>query len=315
MAILKIVEANQPMVLIAQPHRSGGTLLAQLLDGHPQLHGHPPELNLGPAWPSLDLTKPAEELFKAIQEKHLVKAFGDGYHKDGPARKLGLSQQVMSFPLVLRPKLHAKLFLRLAAQRGLKTQRDVLDCYFTSLYSGWQNYANVDGVKRWIVAFRGRYKHDLDRFFADYPDGRTMAIIRDCKAVIASKSRYDGEMHADGLQRHVRGWNNQAKSRLVAKASYGDRMFLMTYERLIGDPEGTMRKVADWLGIAFDPILLTPTFNHSPIKANSSFEVADVGVQTTARENWRKVFSEQEAAEIDGATAELYNEVERRSDA
>jgi hypothetical protein len=75
-----------------------------------------------------------------------------------------------------------------------------------------------------------------------------------------------------------------------------------------------MRKVADWLGIAFDPILLTPTFNRQPIKANSSFAVPDVGVQTVMRENWRKVFSEAEAAEIDRATGATYREVEQSSD-
>jgi hypothetical protein len=314
MTSLKTVEANQPMVLIAQPHRSGGTLLAQLLDGHPELHSHPPELNLGPYWPSLDLTLPAEALFDAIRERHLIIAFKHGYSKDYVARKLGHSQQVMSFPLDLRPKMHAKCFSRLAAERGLKTQRDVIDCYFSSIYTSWQNYANIEGEKRWLIAFRGRYKHDLDRFFLDYPDGRTMAILRDCKAVIASKVEYDRE-HARELWRHVKGWRRGCESRQIAKAQYGDRMFLLTYERLLGDTEGTMRKVADWLGIAFDPILLTPTFNRMPIKANSSFVVADVGVQTAMRENWRKVFSEDEAAEIDRESAATYKELELASDA
>jgi hypothetical protein len=314
MAPNKVIEANQPMVLIAQPHRSGGTLLAQLLDGHPELHSHPPELNLGPNWPSLDLTRPAEELFEQISERHLRIAFKHGYSKDAPARKLGLSDQVMSFPFDLRPTLHAKIFRRLAAERGIKDQRDVLDCYFTSLYSGWQNYANVDGQKRWLIAFRGRYSHDLDRFFLDYPDGRTMAILRDCKAVVASKMRYDGD-HARDLARHVRGWGNQCGSRLDAKVRYGDKMFLMTYERLISDTETSMRKVADWLGIAFDPILLTPTFNRTPIKANSSFTVSDVGVQAKMRENWRSVFTEAEAAEIDRTARAIYQEVERTADA
>jgi hypothetical protein len=313
MGAIRIVEANQPMVLIAQPHRSGGTLLAQLLDGHPELHSHPPELNLGPHWPSLDLTRPPEELFDQIRERHLLTAFKHGYNKDGPARKLGLSEQVMSFPFDLRPKLHTKVFRRLAAEQAPKTQRDVLDCYFTSLYSCWRNYANVDGKKRWLVAFRGRYTHDLDRFFLDYPDGRTMAILRDCKAVVASKMRYDGE-HARDLARHVRGWGNQCRSRLEAKVVYGDRMFLMTYERLLNDTESCMRKVADWLGIAFDPILLTPTFNSTPIKANSSFAVPDVGVQTGMRENWRNVFAEAEAAEIDRAAKTIYRQVEQAAD-
>ena len=38
---------NQPLLLISQVQRSGGTLLSQLFDGHPQVHAHPHELKIG----------------------------------------------------------------------------------------------------------------------------------------------------------------------------------------------------------------------------------------------------------------------------
>ena len=48
-----------PLVLISQVQRSGGTLLSQLLDGHPELHAHPHELKIGYptkyTWPRIDL--------------------------------------------------------------------------------------------------------------------------------------------------------------------------------------------------------------------------------------------------------------------
>ena len=57
-----LIEVRQPLVLIAQPNRSGGTLLSQLFDGHPQLHVHPWELEIGDRWdewPELDLERTA----------------------------------------------------------------------------------------------------------------------------------------------------------------------------------------------------------------------------------------------------------------
>ena len=38
---------TSPLVLISQVQRSGGTLLSQLFDGHPELHAHPHELKIG----------------------------------------------------------------------------------------------------------------------------------------------------------------------------------------------------------------------------------------------------------------------------
>jgi hypothetical protein len=38
---------TSPLVLISQIQRSGGSLLSQLLDGHPELDAHPHELKIG----------------------------------------------------------------------------------------------------------------------------------------------------------------------------------------------------------------------------------------------------------------------------
>src|SRR5919198_369926 len=57
-----LVEVREPLVLVSQIQRSGGTLLSQLFDGHPQCHAHPGELHIGwprkRYWPPLDLERP-----------------------------------------------------------------------------------------------------------------------------------------------------------------------------------------------------------------------------------------------------------------
>lgn len=45
--IAHLVEITQPLVLISQVQRSGGTLLSQLFDSHFQCHVHPGELHIG----------------------------------------------------------------------------------------------------------------------------------------------------------------------------------------------------------------------------------------------------------------------------
>jgi len=53
-----VVRVREPMVLVSQIQRSGGTLLSRLFDGHPECHAHPYELKIGhkARWPKLDLT-------------------------------------------------------------------------------------------------------------------------------------------------------------------------------------------------------------------------------------------------------------------
>jgi hypothetical protein len=75
---------------------------------------------------------------------------------------------------------------------------------------------------------------------------------------------------------------------------------------LLADTEGAMRRLADYLGIAFHQTLRTPTFNGRPIKADSSFVVKEYGVLTAPL---RRAESELTAAEvdfIDQQAADLY---------
>ena len=53
-----VVPVREPLVLICQAQRSGGTLLARLFDAHPQCHAHPHELHIG-AQEAAHLARPA----------------------------------------------------------------------------------------------------------------------------------------------------------------------------------------------------------------------------------------------------------------
>jgi hypothetical protein len=315
-----LVDASQPLVLIAQLNRSGGTLLTQLLDGHPELHVHPGELKMGPGWPLLSMADPPDVLMKSLQEKNLFHAFRDGYSKDRPAKKIGHHEQLEQFPFMLPPDLYCELFLGLAAERTIETQRDALDLHFTALFNAWLDNQNLyGGPKRWIVAHRGRMRsrENLARFFQDYPDGRHITCVREPKGRIASKLRYisgrGGDPHpgAGELPRGARpeGWRAATQLQIDAKERYGDRVFLLTFETLVTETEGTMRALAAWLGIRFDSILTEPTFNRFPIKANSSYPVDRHGVRREALENWRSVLTDEQAEIIDTCARDLYERV------
>ena len=69
-----------------------------------------------------------------------------------------------------------------------------------------------------------------------------------------------------------------------------------------------MRYLAHFLGIRFDEILLTPTFNKSPIKANTSFELEEAGILQSALMRY-KTLKGDEIEIINKMTREEYQKV------
>ena len=65
-------------------------------------------------------------------------------------------------------------------------------------------------------------------------------------------------------------------------------------------------------GIIFDDILLMPTFNKIPIKANTSFNAPPHGIINSTLDRY-KTLSTQELETIRGMTDELYRDVSKRA--
>jgi hypothetical protein len=73
-----------------------------------------------------------------------------------------------------------------------------------------------------------------------------------------------------------------------------------------------MRFLAEFLTIEFDDILLTPTFNKFPIKANRSFKVKDQ-VALNSPLSVEKTLTEHEVDTIEKETSEIYSLVRRET--
>ena len=77
---------TSPLALISQIQRSGGTLLSQLFDGHPELNAHPHELKIGYptkyTWPKLDLKDDPNRWLETLFEYSVLSHFKKGYKKE-----------------------------------------------------------------------------------------------------------------------------------------------------------------------------------------------------------------------------------------
>ena len=284
------VEVREPLVLISQIQRSGGTLLSQLFDGHPECHAHPHELKIGYPrefnWPPLDLARP-EACFEVLFEKKTIRHFLTGYYKRG-ARKPGDTGKKNAtwhpydvFPFLFLPRLQKAIFDSCIAARPPAGERDVLDCYFTSYFNAWLDNHNLyTGPKRVVTGFTPRLMMEpgnVERFFSAYPDGALISIVRDPRTWFVSASGYKPERYAD-VEVSLGLWRQSTEAALDVAEPFRERVLVLTYEQLIEDPEATMRRIAERIGITMSPELLVPTFNGRPIRANSSSSVERYGI-------------------------------------
>jgi sulfotransferase family protein len=306
------VPVREPLVLVSQIQRSGGTLLSQLFDGHPECHAHPHELTIGypksQHWPRLDLDDPSS-WFEMLYEKYPQKHFRRGYQK--PAERPG-SDDFDVFPFLFLPRLQRAIFDAAAAETPIERDRDVFDCYFTSYFNAWLDNQNLyTAPKKIVTGFAPRLNAksaSVDGFFAAYPDGFLVSIVRDPRAWYSSLRKQSPERY-DDVDAAVERWRMSTDAALDARERHGDRVLVVTYEALVGETEATMSRLAAALGISMSPVLVEPTFNGRPIRANSSEAVGGYGVRRERTTGYREVLEPETIARIDAQAGRLYDRV------
>jgi hypothetical protein len=122
------------------------------------------------------------------------------------------------------------------------------------------------------------------RFRNDYPDGWLISIIREPLGWYQSVKQRMIDYPDRRTKRYAQDLTpyagfGEAQAAYLANVTsmrenarlFGERFILVDYDRLLADTEGTMRDLAERIGIDWHPSLLQQTFNGMPIKPNSSF--------------------------------------------
>ena len=302
----RIQPINAPLALISQIQRSGGSMLSQLFDGHPQVHAHPHELKIGypkkQYWPPIDLNERPERWFEILFEDSVVGHLRHGYKK--------MDKYEETFLFLFLPSLQKKIFLNYLNSIETVAIRDVFDAYMTSYFGAWVNNQNQLGVKKYITAFTPRLAMmdtNMASFFNIYPRGRLISVVRDPRNWFPSATRHQLDKYGD-IEKALDQWVDSAHSMVRNKQKYGDRVCIITFEDLVSRTEAVMHYLAEFLNLNFDNVLLTPTFNKFPIKPNTSFKLEKPGIMASALERY-KTLSREELAVVEKATGKIYGEV------
>ena len=271
--VYRLVRVDQPLVLMTQAPRSGGTLLMRLFDGHPECHALPHELStLLPS--SLPLPREADRAWKVLHHAMLETWFVGGLR----AGKGQLSRDSTRYRFLLPPLLQRRVFDHVLGKREPGSDRDVLDAYLTSYFNAWLDY-RPGPAPRWVTGFEPSAILQPDRlrcFRELYPDGRLVSVVRDPAGWAVSAARRNARYADRGVA--IATWREAVETARRLHEERPGEVAIVPFEALVGQTERMMRALADFLEIEFTDDLLAPTLNGRATKANSSFPVEAAGV-------------------------------------
>jgi hypothetical protein len=281
--------------------RSGTNLLARVLDAHSQI-----EIALDPFMP----------LFKAIRNATILHEanaaaragfdpsvpFQDGYQSaQGYALLDTLLASALSAPIAegglpaLREAASARATLEapdIAARAGaLAGMRcDALMASALDLVAACRARAATRwvGLKEvWVLDF-------LPALARAFPTAKFIAIERDPRAVIASLATLaarDPSQHAHPIS-YLRHWRKSVvlARRFAEDPTLAERFHRVRYEDFVRQPEATGQRLADFLGVGFEPNLLAPSEardGRATWQGNSSYRGVVKGISNDSLSRWR----------------------------
>jgi len=268
-----ISPVTAPLALISQIENSGGSLLNQLFDGHPEIHCHPQEFLIGyphqSEWPKIELKDNPQRWFEILFEEGLLEHMKKGNTQTEKLDSLS--------HFVFLPHLQKQIFIRFLKSVKPIKQRDVFDAYMTSYFGAWLNYRNLGQPKTMVTAFApwlASIEKNTDDFFEVYPAGKVISIVRNPTSLFESACAKNPQLTAD-IRRAVSEWQKSMRTLRSNKQKFRERVCLIKSEDLVANTQAVMRYLADYLGINFDTILLKPTFNSCPIPGQKHFPKAE----------------------------------------
>jgi len=286
---------HQRACFIAGQAKSGTTLLAALLDSHPELVVLPQETAYFPTV----LTKYGERGRRA-QFDYLTKESFSRVLFSGEPRWRG--HEYTDFP-------QQKFFetFEHAAFDPANAGRDLLSLMAES-YAGTFGIP-LEGIKRWIEKTPANRNH-IPAILAHFPHAKLLVTMRDPRAILAAQIALEKTRKTKRFSVYyvIAHWRVAAK--LAGRVRDGKIPGLMVpYEQLVREPSMSMQKVCDYLEIRFDPeIVLKPTKVAQLWPGNSAAAVDFSEISPEPATRWEGELSEDEIGWVEWHCRDLMPE-------
>ena len=139
-----------------------------------------------------------------------------------------------------------------------------------------------------IVEKTPRHLEFLDQITTWFADAKIVIIVRDGRDAVESLCKVEWG-HSNPV-RHAGQWRENVRTALASKRKWPDRVHLIRYEDLLVDPRVELDSICDFIGVKFDPEMITGDDKTSAIpdweqswKANSGDKI-----DPSLTQKWRK---------------------------
>jgi Sulfotransferase family len=286
---------DQRACFIAGQAKSGTTLLAALLDSHPELLVLPQETAYFPTVLTKYRDAGRRAQFDYLTKESFSRVLFGGEPKWREHEYAGFPQQKF-----------LETFERIAFDPA-NANRDLLVLMAES-YAATIGVP-LDRIKRWIEKTPANRNH-VDKIFARFPQAKLLVTLRDPRAILATQIALEKTRQTKRFSVYyvIAHWRVAAK--LARRVQGGDVPGLFVqFEPLVSAVSTVMKNVCDYLEITFDPnVVLTPTKIGQSWGGNSAAQIVFSKVTAEPASRWERELSEDEVGWVEWHCRDLMPE-------
>jgi hypothetical protein len=263
-------------VFVCGHHRSGTTLLQELLDGHPELRVLPSEGTYLTSFLDVARRDPTPQAIDRFATEWIARLVDPN---EEPHFKLG-RRAPGGDPYVLFAR---RLFgWRLALLHAFPDHSPFV--LLLALIAALTDPASRGATPhQWVEKTPLNERHTSR--LATFAKARFIHVVRDPAATLASLLSLRRKAGLPEGDRAVLAWGIGRSLSLATQNArrFTGRYLVVRYEDLAGDPASEMERVRSFLGLSPHPSLTTPTVFGHPVRSNSSFERGTAGIVRSPR--------------------------------
>lgn len=265
-------------VFILGAHKSGSSLLRNLLDGHSELFVLPLECHffqMARYWVDYRLRRTSPEHLSYNEIKQSYIQLVEHYNN--------VSDPMADANLVGRINVHA--FQAYLLDQPVTSLTDLICEFAKGLHIGLYNSSLPDG-KRVVEKSveHAEFAVDLKNMF---PDAKFIHIVRNPYANLVALRRYQMRRKSYPLIPHNLSALKNSFYYLYRNQRQIEPYLVVRYEDVLLDTKSTMMKIANFIGINYDENLIEPTSLGSQWEGNSSRNQRFDGVSSQNMNLWQ----------------------------
>ena len=272
---------DQRACFIGGQAKSGTTLLAALLDNHPELLVLPQETAYFPTALTKYRDGGRRAQFDYLTQKSFSRVLFGGAAK-------WREHEYKDFP----QQKFLEMFERIAFD-PVNASRDLL-ALMVEAYAQTIGVP-LDGIKRWIEKTPANRNH-VDEIFARFPHAKLLVTLRDPRAILATQIALEKTRQTKRFSVYyvIAHWRVAAKLAQRVRAGDVPGLFVQ-FEQLVSEPASVTKTVCAYLDIAFHPeVVFTPTKVGQLWGGNSAAQIAFSKVSAEPASRWEKELSQDE---------------------